>query len=291
MRSLLFFIFGFLLCTIAGYSQQPYTVNGNTYTLKTEVEGSLTLLWNTIDGEYRYFSKKENEILELKNTKREGSYQEEYKEVLRKQTADVNISTEKVNLTLPSLHKFFAAYNKLRNPNYTETTKNIDLQFRLGAYVGITNSVYTENIDNTLQGVGSLELEMIDVVKLRRHAMVLGFRHTFESSDYKYSASQFSLNYRFKFIKTPKLDMFVNAKFASFTFFKKETVVIPFGGTAHIEKTSGNDFNAPLTFGIGADYKVGNGYITFNYHDIVSLNVDSNKEFPIDFSLGYKFNL
>src|SRR5690606_23877072 len=153
------------------------------------------------------------------------------------------------------------------NPSYTETKKNIDLQFRLGAYVGVTNSVYTDNVDNTLQGVGGLELEMIDAVKLRRHAMVLGFRHTFESSDHKYSASQFSLNYRFKVIKTPKIDMYVNAEVASITFFKKETIVNPFGGTAHIEKTSGSDFNALLTFAIGADYKVGNGYISFNYHD------------------------
>src|SRR5690554_3637846 len=290
MKSLLLFVFGFLLLTTSVHSQQQYTVDGNTYTLKTEVEGSLTLLWNTIDGEYRYFSKKENEILELKNTKQEGRYQEEFKQVLQKQTADVNISTEKVNLTLPSLHTFFAEYNTLRNPSYTETKKNIDLQFRLGAYVGVTNSVYTDNVDNTLQGVGGLELEMIDAVKLRRHAMVLGFRHTFESSDHKYSASQFSLNYRFKFIKTPKLDMFVNAKFATFTFFKKEMTYIKNEITV-TENESGSDFNAPLTFGIGADYKVGNGYITFNYHDIVGLNVDSNKEFPIDFSLGYKFNL
>ncbi|MGB3344897.1 MAG: hypothetical protein WBA61_13400 [Aequorivita sp.] len=290
MKSLLLFVFGFLLLTTSVHSQQQYTVDGNTYTLKTEVEGSLTLLWNTIDGEYRYFSKKENEILELKNTKREGRYQEEFKQVLQKQTADVNISTEKVNLTLPSLHTFFAEYNTLRNPSYTETKKNIDLQFRLGAYVGVTNSVYTENINNTLQGVGGLELEMIDAVKLRRHAMVLGFRHTFESSDHKYSASQFSLNYRFKFIKTPKLDVFLNAKFATFTFFKKEITYIKNEITV-TENESGSDFNAPLTFGIGADYKVGNGYITFNYHDIVGLNVDSNKEFPIDFSLGYKFNL
>jgi len=290
MKSLLLFVFGFLLLTTSVHSQQQYTVDGNTYTLKTEVEGSLTLLWNTIDGEYRYFSKKENEILELKNTKQEGRYQEEFKQVLQKQTADVNISTEKVNLTLPSLHTFFAEYNTLRNPSYTETKKNIDLQFRLGAYVGVTNSVYTDNVDNTLQGVGGLELEMIDAVKLRRHAMVLGFRHTFESSDHKYSASQFSLNYRFKFIKTPKLDMFVNAKFATFTFFKKEITYIKNEITV-TENESGSDCNAPLTFGIGADYKVGNGYITFNYHDIVGLNVDSNKEFPIDFSLGYKFNL
>lgn len=290
MKSLLF-VFGFFLLTTSIYAQQQYTIDGKIYNLKTEVDGPLTLLWNTIDGEYRYFSKKESEILELKNTKQQGRYQEEFKEILQKQTTDVNISTEKVILTLPSLHRFFVEYNKLRNPSYSEVEKNINLQFRLGAFVGVTNSVYTDNIENTLQAVGGLELEMVDAIKLKRHAMVLGFKQTFESSDYKYSASQLSLNYRLKFIKTPKLDVFVNAKFATLTFFKKETIIIPFGGVAIIKNESGSDFNAPLTFGIGADYKVGNGYITFNYHDIVGLNVDSNKEFPIDFSLGYKFNL
>ena len=58
-----------------------------------------------------------------------------------------------------------------------------------------------------------------------------------------------------------------------------------------VNKESGSDFSAPITFGLGADYKVGNGYITFNYNDIVGLSVDSNGEFPIDFTFGYKFNL
>src|SRR5690606_7842641 len=114
---------------------------------------------------------------------------------------------------------------------------------------------------------------------------------TFESSDYKYSASQFSLNYRFKFVKTPKFDVFINTKFAALTFSNREYTVIPFGGSAIVKEESGSTFNAPLTFGIGADYKVGNGYITFNYNDIVGLNVDSNDEFPADFTLGYKLNL
>jgi carbohydrate-selective porin OprB len=99
------------------------------------------------------------------------------------------------------------------------------------------------------------------------------------------------LNYRFKFIKTPKFDAFVNAKFAALTFSSMEYTVIPFGGMATVYKESGSDFSAPFTFGIGADYKVGNGYITFNYNDILGLNVDSNEEFPLDLTLGYKFNL
>lgn len=283
--SLLFF-FGTL------QAQQEYIVDGQSYTLNTEVEGTLTLLWNTIAGEYRYFSKKGNDIVELKNTKQDGDYQEEYKETLKRQTADAPVSTEKLKITLPSLHAFFVEYNKKKDPNFTEEEKSIDLQFRLGAFAGISNSVYTENSTNALQPLAGIDLEMVDNVKLKRHAMVLRFKQTFESSDYKYSASQFSLNYRFKFVKTPKFDAFINCKFAALTFVNREEIIIVYNEADQpIYGENGSDFNSPITFGIGADYKVGNGYITFNYNDIVGLSVESNEEFPIDFTLGYKFIL
>ena len=275
-------------------AQQQYIVDGQTYTLNTEVEGSLTLLWNIINGEYRYFSKQGKDIIELKNTKQNGDYQEEYKETLKQQTSDAPVSTEKLKLTLPSLHSFFAEYNQEKDPSFGEEEKSIELQFRLGAFVGMSNSIYTENPTNALQPVAGIDLEMVDAVKLKRHALVLRFKQTFESSEYKYSASQISLNYRFKFVKTPKFDAFINVKFAALTFSTKEIITHVAESNPPIiytEDISGSDFSAPVTFGIGADYKVGNGYITFNYNDIVGLSVDSNKEFPIDFTLGYKFNL
>ena len=292
MKSLIpLFALFFILSAGTLQAQQQYTVEGQTYNLNTEVEGALTLLWNTIDGEYRYFSKKGNDIVELKNTKQDGDYQEEYKKTLQQQTSDAAVSTEKVKLTLPSLHAFFVTYNKKKDPNFSETEKSIDLQFRLGAFAGVGNSVYTENPTNELQPIAGIDLELIDNVKLRRHSIVFRFKQTFESSEYKYSASQLSLNYRFKFVKSPKFDAFINTKFAALTFSSREYTVIPFGGSAMVNKESGSDFSAPITFGLGADYKVGNGYITFNYNDIVGLSVDSNGEFPIDFSFGYKFNL
>lgn len=295
MRFLLSFFSIFLLLSFGALqAQEQYVINGETYTLKTEVEGSLTLFWNTINGEYRYFSKKEGAIEELKNTKQNGDYQKEYKGVLEQQTSDAPVSTEKLNLTLPSLHSFFVEYNKKKDPSFDDEKESIELQFRLGLFAGISNSVYTENPENALQPIAGIDLELIDAVKLRRHALVLRFKQTFESSDYKYSASQFSLNYRFKFVKTPKFDVFVNAKFAALTFSSKEIVTHVAESNPPIlftSKVSGTDFSAPLTFGIGADYRVGNGYITFNYNDIVGISVDSNDEFPIDFTLGYKFNL
>lgn len=281
----------FLLFSSGLYAQQEYTVEGKTYTLKTEVEGALTLLWNTIDGEYRYFSKKGEDIEELTNTKVNKKYQEEFKEVLQRQTADKSVSTKKVNLTLPSLSSFFVEYNTLKDPSFADNKPSTKLNLRLGGFAGVDNSIYTYNPENAMHPIVGAELEVVDNYKLRRHSMVLRFEQTFESSDHKYSASQFSLNYRFKFIKSSKLDVFINAKFASLTFSSMEMFQKNSEGNLETIKTTGSDYNVPLTLGIGADYKVGNGYITFNYNDIVGLNMDSNKEFPINFSLGYKFNL
>lgn len=296
MKSLLsIFVLSLFLLTGTLQAQQQYTVEGQNYTLKTEVEGPLTLLWNSIDGEYRYFLKKDDEIVELKNTKQNGHFQEEYKDVLRQETADAPVSADKINLTVPSLHKFVAQYNKTKDPNFSEDKPSVDLQLRLGAFVGVTNSVYTENTYNMAQALAGVDLELTDAVKLKRHSMVLRFKQTIRGNSYKYSASQLSLNYRFKFVKTTKFDAFVNCKFASLTYSKTEVDNSnPEDPAPHVfikETVSGTDFNAPITFGIGADYKVGDGYITFNYNDIVGLSVESNGEFPVDFTVGYKFNL
>lgn len=295
MKLPLLILVSFLLLSVGTLqAQKQYTVDGQTYSLITEVEGSLTLLWNTIDGEYRYFLKKDNEIEELKNTKQNGDYQEEYKATLKQKTSDAAISNERLRFTLPSLHSFVVEYNKIKDPNFNEEDVSSELQLRLGGFVGVSNSVYTKNPTNALQAVAGFDLELVDEVKLKRHALVLRFKQTFKSADHKYSASQISLNYRFKFVKTSKFDVFINSKFAALTFSTKEIVTHVAESNPPIfftENISASDFSAPITFGLGADYKIGNGYITFNYNDIVGLSVDSNNEFPIDFTVGYKFNL
>jgi hypothetical protein len=282
----------FILITSTSYAQEQYTVDGRQYELKTEIAGTLTLLWNTIDGEYRYFSKKGNEIVELKNSELEGDYQEEFKEVLQRQTSDASVSVADVKLTRPGLSNFFIKYNKAKDPNYTHETKSIKLNTRLGAFAGVSNSIFTNNITNAITPVLGLEFEIIDDVRLRRHSMVMRFRQIFENPDSKSSFSQFSLNYRFKLVKTPKFDLFINTKFLAYTYSKREAVVIVNEDetTTSIDN-SGGSFNTPAAFGIGADYALGNGYLTFLFSDIVAIGLESNGEFPIDLTLGYKFNL
>jgi len=79
------YILSFALCfiTFTSLSQETYTVNGNSYQLKTEVSGTIDLLWNIIDGNYRYFAKKGDAIVELTSTKDDNNdYKEEYKTIL-----------------------------------------------------------------------------------------------------------------------------------------------------------------------------------------------------------------
>jgi len=47
-----------IFLTQISFSQQSYYVNGENLTLYPEAEGNLTLLWNSFDGNYRYFIKK-----------------------------------------------------------------------------------------------------------------------------------------------------------------------------------------------------------------------------------------
>lgn len=281
-------------CTLL-LAQQQYTVEGNTYTLKTEVDGTATLLWNTIDGEFRYFLKKNGNIIELKNSRTASGYSEEYKDVLREQTADSPGDIDKVKFTLSGLKNYLDAYNLRVDPDYSSGDEDIRLQLRLGPFAGISNAIYTKNPNDAILLIAGADLELVDEVKLRRHSVVLRFRQTFENDEFVYSASQFSLNYRFKFIKTPKLDVYVNGKFVAYTYSTSDfevvldsTVMPPI---TTIETASGGDLSAPATFGLGADFALGKGFLFVTYNDIVGIGVDSNGNFPIDFSVGYKFRL
>lgn len=291
MKSFYLLFICLLCCGLSLSAQETYTVEGRSYTLKTEVSGPLTLLWNTIDGEYRYFSKKGSRIVELKNTRTDGRYQEEYKATLQSQTSDSPMDVSDVKLTRPSLKKFFVAYNKKVDPNYAFEEPSIALKMRLGAFAGGTNYVYFVNPDNTIIPQVGVEWELFDEVKLRRHALVVQFRQIFGASDYDFSSSQLSLNYRFKVIKTSGFDLFISNKFANFVYISQDIVTEDPAGMPLGIGDSGSEFQAPFAFGIGADIALGNGYLTFAYNDIVALNLDSSEEFPVDFTVGYKFNL
>ncbi|MEZ4779744.1 MAG: hypothetical protein R2786_10220 [Flavobacteriaceae bacterium] len=283
----LLFVFLFFVTSLS-FAQQNYTINGETLSLYSEAEGNLTLLWNSFDNNYRYFIKDGNEIEELKNTKANGTYQEEYKAVLQKHTG---MDVSKVRFTKPDLVKVIDSYNIQNDATYTSEATSAQLKARLGGFAGITNAPYLINLDISTHLQLGAELEVIDEVKLKRHSLALQFRQIFANGDYDISSSQFSLNYRFKFVKCDHFDVYVNTKIAQYSNVSSGIEFTDENDEVVNLKGSGGDFQAPFAFGLGADIALGNGYVTLLYQDIYAINLNKNDEFPLDFAIGYKWKL
>ncbi len=61
-------------------------------------------------------------------------------------------------------------------------------------------------------------------------------------------------------------------------------------GPAITPKSSG--IQAPFAFGLGADIRITKGsYITLAANELFSPFIHNEGNFPIDFAIGYKFNL
>lgn len=270
------------------YSQQTYNVNGESLELKTEVDGKLDLLWNTIDGKYRYFVKSEDgTITELKNTKNDNNdYQEEYKSTLRNLTN--GMPTDNLKLTLYSLKSYIDSYNASVDSNYTSTSTESSVQFRLGFSGGITNNPFVGNPDNAKTPMIGAELEIFEANSLPRHSGFLQARHAFESDDFKYSTTELALGYRFRFINKETFSIYGQVKlttinFSDFTFLDENDMEVDSNETS---------FDIPFIFGIGSDIKVGNNsYITIIYGELFAAFLDNQGNFSTDIAVGYKFNL
>ena len=265
------------------FSQKDYSVNGETYNLKTEVEGSLNLLWNIVDGNYRYFVEKDNNIEELVNTKNDsGSYQEEYITSLKQFTGSTNINPKSVKLTLPSLRNFINGYNTTQDKNYAFSENKLKVNSRLGLFGGITNNPFVKNQDNTTTPLFGAEFELYDNNRAKRHAAFFQLTHITEKTlldevnePNDYSNTEIALGYRFRFIWTEKFNMHGNIKLVTFSFSNSVT-----------------SFDAPVIFGIGADIKISeNGFITLYYNELFALSSDNLENFSTNLAIGYKFNL
>lgn len=289
-----------LVCCIAlnltSFSQQTYTINNETLELKTEVDGSLDLLWNIIDSNYRYFVKDSDEnIQELTNTKgSDNKYLEEYKVVLSNLTQNSTLILDDVKLTLFSLKEFLNNYNSSINSDYTFEGKS-KLKTRLGVFGGITNNSVVENSSNTTTPFFGLEVEFFEQYKLPRHAFIFNIRHNIETNDIKkYSLTQFALGYRFRIINNEKFNMYSNLKFVTYSF-NNSTVSYEDpnnAGTTLSYEVDSSGIETPFILGLGADYRITeNSFITICYHNIYALSFENSNHFPVDFAIGFKTNL
>lgn len=279
-------IFWFLLQF--AFSQETYTVDGAKLELKTEVEGKLDLLWNIIDGNYRYFVRTTNgTITELKNTKDSNKdFLEEYKSTLNKLTG--GMSTDKVKLTLYSLRVYLDNYNASQDSNYTSVSTKSKVGLRLGFSGGLTNNPFVGNPDNVKTLLIGGELEVFEANNLPRHSGFFQARHAFDSDDFPYSTTEFSIGYRFRVINKSAFSLYAQVKLATLnlsnvTFIDEDDMEIKLDDTS---------FDVPFIFGIGSDIKVSdNGYITIIYGELFAAFLDNQGNFSTDIAIGYKFNL
>ncbi|MFP4844908.1 hypothetical protein [Winogradskyella sp. PE311] len=270
------------------YSQESYTVNGETLQLKSEIDGKLDLLWNVIDGQYRYFVRTDDgSISELKNTKdSNNNYKEEYKSLLSELTNGMSI--DNLKLTLYSLKNYINKFNTSVDSNYDPYFKEGSVQMRLGFSGGVTNNPFVGNPENIKTPMIGAELEVFEASELPRHSGFLQARHAFESDDFQYNTTEFSLGYRFRFISKETFSIYGQFKLATVNF-SNATFIDQNSMEVTINTTS---FDVPFIFGIGSDIKIGdNSYITFIYGELFGLLLDNQDNFSTDIAIGYKFNL
>ncbi|MFD2551153.1 hypothetical protein ACFSQP_04930 [Bizionia sediminis] len=281
-----------LVFSLKSVAQETYKVNNETITLTTAISGNLDLLWTIDEKKYRYFVRTEDgHIQELKNTKNAETkkYQEEYKTLLHNLTADYGVPTNKVKLTLSSLKLFFNTYNATTNLNY-DFEARAKLQSRLGIFGGITNQPLVANPNNAGVPFFGLDFEFFETNKLPKHALFFHIRHALEVQDFKYTATQMAIGYRYRFINKERFNVYGNLKLVTYNFGSSTlTSSLPNGSTY---KESFSNIDVPFIMGLGADFKITkNGYITVAYHDIYALFTDNSNNFPMDYAMGFKWNL
>lgn len=290
MKRFLLFV-GLLISLSAVFAQETYTINNETLELKTDLEGELDLLWNIVNNQYRYFVRTATgDIIELKNTRgADNKFSEEYKQTLKELTNN-KLDTNKLNLTLVDLRKFLNAYNTSVDSTYVSENFKNKLQTRVAVFGGITNHPFVnnpENIKNTLIGG---ELEIFEATSMPRHSGYLQLRNTFESDDFKFRTTEISLGYRFRFIKTKPFNIFGNFTFATLSF--TESNLPNETNPLLINNESSTSFDVPLMFGLGADIRIAEGhFITIGYNELFALLIDNQGNFPVDLTIGYRFNL
>jgi len=203
------------------------------------------------------------------------------------------MDASKTKLTLYSLKQFVDSYNAKEDKNYTiEDTKG-NLKLRLGFYAGLSNNPFVGNPDNEFTPFFGSELEVVSDDNSSNHAGFFNVRYGTESDAFKYSSLQLSLGYRYRFINKPTFNIYGQSKFATLTF-SSATISLPDLDdpmNTITQENSDVSFDATLIFGLGADIKLGDGYLTLVYDSLFGLFIDNKDNFPVDFAVGYKFNL
>ncbi|HET8854395.1 MAG TPA: hypothetical protein VFM60_00615 [Salinimicrobium sp.] len=281
----------FLTFSVSSLAQETFIIDGDTLQLQQEVKGPLNLFYSTEDLDLRFFVQKGDRLVEL--LEEEGKDEvPKYKLQLEELTSDTEIMVYDVKFALYSLKHFVNQYNALVQKDYRYNASTDNVMTRFGLFTGISNNSYTDNPSNVIAPVIGLEFEIHDPNLAPRHSAFLHLRQSFKQDQFDYTSTQLSLNYRFKLIRLKDMDFHVDVELVNLMYSRSERTVTNEAGEIEIKEENGFAFNAPLSFGVGSDIKItDNGYITVGYNDFFSIVLDNNGHFPMDFTIGYKYNL
>ncbi|MDO1501758.1 hypothetical protein Q2T40_16610 [Winogradskyella maritima] len=272
-------------------AQDTYDINGERLELKSLSKGRLDLFMTTTDGSKRFFVKKdEGDFIELKQAIGANG-QAQYISTLAELTNDSDVTLEKVKFTRASLNNFVGFYNYKKAIETEDGNRDYPVNFRFGFSGGVTNNPFVTNPDNILSPMFGVELELYGDTDTPRHSGFLQGRHSFSSDDFNYSATEFSLGYRFRIINQERFNIYVQTKFATLNFISEELPVLN-GQMVTVEEVNETEFNLPLIFGLGTDIKVSDhSYLTLIFGELFAIFQENQGNFPTDIALGYKFNL
>ena len=291
LKNKLSLIIFLVFLSTSSFGQEVFIIEGDTLNLRREVKGTLSLYYSEKAPDLRYFVQKGKRMVELLEEKTEGT--PKYKLQLEELTSDANMEVTDVKFELYSLKHFTNLYNAKVQADYEYNASTDNIRMRLGLFTGISNNKYTDNPENILAPVFGLEFEIYDPNLAPRHSAFLQLRQSFKRDQFRYTSTQLSINYRFKIIRLPRMDFHIDTELANLMYSISETEVTNDAGEiTEIQEDRGFSFTAPLSFGVGSDIRVTeNGYISLGYNDIVSIVLDGNGHFPVDFTIGYKYNL
>lgn len=280
-----------IFCWSGLQGQGIFVIEGDTLTLTAEVRGELSLFWNENTENPRFFARKGDQMLELKDSLSSGRPQ--YQIDLARIAGDQDDSVLDLEFSLASLGAFFRSYNEEVRQLRAEKESRRVFASRIGFFTGLSNNVYAENPDNVLAPLVGVEFEMFNPQFSWRHSAVLDLEQSFKQEGYRYTATQLSLSYRYRFLQLNRLQIYVDATLGRLLYERDEYQVLDEQGEVlALRDDSEIKLQAPLSLGFGADYQVTQkGYITFGYNEVVSATLDSNGSFPIDITVGYRYQL
>lgn len=274
-------------------AQDVFIIEGDTLQLRQEVKGPMNLYWTSKDYNYRFFVQKGKNMIELRNSDQNENSIRDFREQMEKLTSEVKLSTANLSFLLYDLKHFVNTYNSKVQEDYEINASTPNIQTRIGLFFGFSNNKYTYNPANILVPIIGLEFELYDPNLARRHSAFFHLRHSFNQEEYRYSSTQLSLNYRFRFLYFSDFNLQLDAELATLYHSSDRLYITNDSGEIiEIKEEKGFSFTAPVSFSLGSEITLSEGsFLTFRYNDIVSVFLDGNGHFPIDFTIGYKYNL